>query len=363
MSKSVVFALGGTGGHIIPAQVTAEQLSAEDPNLSIQFVGHQVKRSKLIDHSRFDTYEVSSASFVWKKPFQIPHALWNISRGIWQAYNFLKQRKPQLVVGFGSYHSCPVLVAAVMLKIPIILHESNVLPGRVNRFFARWTKTMVITYAETRRFLKAPILHLRIPLRGREENTPKADLFKELSLVEGPLTLLVIGGSLGADYMNQTSIEAIEMLADQGCDLQVIHLCGLRCSADEISERYRKKGIQAYVRRFEPRMDVVYRLVDLALIRAGAMTIAEIIEQEIPAIVIPSPSVMENHQDMNADLFVEQVAGGVKLKQEFASPEKLLELLSECSQQGQLTSFKEKIVEFKRSMPVKSFVQYLRECL
>lgn len=363
MSKSVVFALGGTGGHIIPAQVTADQLSAEDPNLSIQFVGHQVKRSKLIDHSRFDTYEVSSASFVWRRPLEIPKALWTIAKGIWQAYNFLKQRKPKLVVGFGSYHSCPVLVAAIFLKIPIILHESNVLPGRVNRFFARYAKTMVITYAETRRFLKAPILHLRVPLRAREEEASRQELLQELSLVEGPLTILVIGGSLGADFMNRTTIEAIEMLADQGCDLQVIHLCGLRCSADEIAQRYKRRSIRAYVRRFESRMDAIYRVVDLALIRAGAMTIAEITEQEIPSIVIPSPSVMENHQDMNADLFVEQVAGGVKLKQELASPEKLLEVLTECSSKSRLEEYREKIREFKRSMPVKSFVQYLRECL
>lgn len=363
MTKSVVFALGGTGGHIIPAQVTAQKLSQENPTLSIQFVGHQVQRSKVIDHHQFDTYEVPSATFSFKRPLSVLRGGWTLLRGVLQAYYFLKQRRPKIVVGFGSYHSCPVLIAAYLLKIPLILHESNVLPGRVNRFFARFAKTMVITYAETRRYLKAPILHLRVPLREREQSFSKEEALAELGLEEKALTILVLGGSLGADFMNTTSVEAVEMLADSGVNLQVIHLCGLRASAEEITGRYKEKRIKAYVRRFEPRMELVYGVIDLAIIRAGAMTIAEVIEQEIPSIVIPSPRVMESHQDLNADLFVEQVAGGVKLKQELASAEKLLQILSDWSLEGALENYREKIREFKRSMPAKSFVEYIRECI
>lgn len=366
MSKSVVFALGGTGGHLIPAQVTAQRLSSADSTLSVQFVGHGLSSSRLIDRSQFDTYDVLSATFSWKKPLKAIRGIYRLTKGIWQAYHFLKQRKPQLVVGFGSYHSFPVLFAAFLRKIPIVLHESNVKPGRVNRFFARFAKAMVIAYAETRRYIKAPILHLKMPLRYEENSAQDKELaYKEYGFNPDILTILVWGGSLGAGFLNRIVPEAIEMLADQGVQLQVIHLCGHNASPSEIEMSYKRAGIHAIVKKFEKHMHHAFAIADFAVSRSGAMTLAEAIEHELPSIMIPFAASMENHQDVNADFFVEQVAGGQKIKEDLASAEKLLSIMTDWVEEDcvRLHEYKQHIQEFKKSMPLKTFEEYIREYL
>lgn len=367
MSKVVVFAVGGSGGHLIPAQVVAHELLAQDASLRVQFLGNDLSACRFFDNTKFSYLDVPSGSVQWRHPFKSLFSAWNILKGVWISYQFFSQTKTKLVVGFGSHHSFPVILAAWLKNIPFILHESNIYPGQVNRFFASRSKVMLVPYTECRKYLKDPIIQVKMPLRQLRDSSAQARgaAAEYLGLDPKKTTVVVFGGSQGARAINYLSCEAAEMLADRGYQLQVIHLCGHVTQTKLLESAYQKARVKAVVKEFETLMHHVWAMADLAICRSGAMTLAELIEFEVPAIMIPYPYAKDDHQDKNASFFVEQVAGGVKLKQELASPEKLLAILLELlAKKGvALEGYRQHLREFKETMPSKSMSGYLLESL
>lgn len=367
MTKNVIFAVGGTGGHLIPAQVAAKEWLAADPTVRIQFLGASLKQCRFFDSSKFDSLDIPSTSLNFNKPLKWFKAAWSLLKGTWLAYNVFKQRAPCLVVGFGSYHSFPVVLAAVIKKIPLVLVESNIYPGQVNRYFAKFAKAVVVPYSECRKYLKDPVVQARMPLRQLKDNSENAkqNAAEYFELDVSKPTLLVCGGSQGARPINTLAKESLEMLADRGYTFQVIHLCGRPSEVKALQDAYKRARINAVVKPFENMMHHAYALASLVICRAGAMTLYELIEFEVPAIMIPFPKAKENHQDKNASYFVEHVAGGIKLKEELATPEKLLALLFEIlsNREKTLENFQTHISEFKATLPSKSIVTYLQGCV
>jgi len=251
------------------------------------------------------------------------------------------------VVGFGSYHTIPPLLAAKWRDIPIILHESNSIPGKANRWFAPYVHTVGVHFPFASTCLRGNILEVSTPLReGYRLGTVSSDQArKHFGLESDRLTLLIFGGSQGAVAINQCVKECFEIGVNPS--IQVIHLIGENTNSDEITSLYAMKGILACVKPFESAMHLAWQAADLFIGRSGAATIAEATEFEVPGILIPYPYATENHQEKNADFYVETVGGGVKLVQANLTADKLGETLAGMLERSALTRYRNAIRKHK----------------
>jgi UDP-N-acetylglucosamine--N-acetylmuramyl-(pentapeptide) pyrophosphoryl-undecaprenol N-acetylglucosamine transferase len=221
-------------------------------------------------------------------------------------------------VGFGSYHSFPVLAAAWLRRIPVVLYEANTVPGKVIRCFSQYAKVTGLHFDEAAKYLKGKSIELGMPLREGYNSLSLSSnrARQQLGLDSNKFTFLVFGGSQGAFNINLLICSAIvHNLAERSTNYQVIHLVGAQSEVETFKEQYENANIQCLVKGFEPEMNVVWRASDLAICRAGAGTIAELIEMEVPAILIPYPYAADQHQDKNADVLVEQIRGGIKFNE------------------------------------------------
>jgi UDP-N-acetylglucosamine--N-acetylmuramyl-(pentapeptide) pyrophosphoryl-undecaprenol N-acetylglucosamine transferase len=240
------------------------------------------------------------------------------------------------------------------LKIPYIVHEANVIPGKANRFFAKHAKAVATHFSDSAVFFKVPVIETGMPIR--EEyclnimTKQQARTFFQLD--PGKLTLFIFGGSQGAAAINRLFGETLPLTHEKEKNIQVLHFTGNRSSARELKLIYEKHGISAVVRDFETQMHIAWLAADLAISRAGASSIAEQIEMEVPGILIPYPYAGQ-HQDKNADWMVSNVKGVIKLSEKELTPQKLsaaiFDLIS--NEQKQLGEMKEAIRNYKDRRP------------
>jgi len=209
----------------------------------------------------------------------------------------MRRDRPDVVLAMGSYASVGPVCAALTLKVPVVLHEANVLPGRALGLFARWATAVACSFEETRFYLRRKDLVVTgMPIRKELENAArlggpgtKHDVF----------TVLVMGGSRGAHRLNDVASAALIQLHRGGNHLHVIHLTGF---ADEevIRRTYENAGVPHTVHGFVQDMAPLYAAADLALCRSGAATCAELSAFAVPALMIPYPFAANDHQTANA---------------------------------------------------------------
>ncbi len=300
---------GGTGGHLFPAQSLAEAL----PDWEILFIAGGLASNPYFDRSRFSFEEIPSATFSLKNPLQIVKGSVKIMEGILQSRRLLKKFDPDLVVGFGSFYTLPLLAAALSLKKPIVLHEQNAVPGKVNRLFAPFAHRVTITFPTTREYLsgKAGREAVEVLFPRRKRVGGSEDPWSYFGLQKGLPTILVFGGSQGAVRLNELFLEALKSLPA----IQVLHFAGNEERAAQVQKQYDTLNHPACVKPFEPRMDLAMQIADIAVTRAGAATVCELIDHALPALLIPYPFAAENHQEMNATHFVSHVNGGKMYKE------------------------------------------------
>ncbi|MFS8563796.1 MAG: UDP-N-acetylglucosamine--N-acetylmuramyl-(pentapeptide) pyrophosphoryl-undecaprenol N-acetylglucosamine transferase [Rhabdochlamydiaceae bacterium] len=198
----VVITTGGTGGHIFPAQALAMQLYAK--GIDILFAGGEVKKNKYFKRDAHLYVEVSSST-----PFRgnILKAWWNILKGVVQSLKILSTYKPTLVIGFGSFYSFPVLVAAKLKKIPIILFEPNAIPGKVNRLFSRWALLSTLQFKEAAKWMKGRCIEIKMQVPKKKTGQGEAREYFYLDAQR--FTFLVFGGSQGADSINHLFLKQL----------------------------------------------------------------------------------------------------------------------------------------------------------
>ncbi len=299
VNKKIIFSAGGTGGHLFPAQRVAQDLQS---SCEILFVGAKLGTSPFFDRSQFNFSEISSATFSLKNPLKIVKSLFLIVKGFFQSLHILKTFTPDCVVGFGSYYSLPMLMAAWIKRVPILLHEQNTIPGKVNRLFAPYAKKVAITFPETKNYLKGNLIQVAFPLKKYSSGC--------LGITKERLTLLIFGGSQGSAALNHLILEAVPELSQKLPPFQILHFTGTEEMALEARKVWSEYGIPHYVRPFEKEMGSALKLADLAIVRAGAATLAELIFFNLPALLIPFPHATENHQIHNGRYFVQEVQGG-----------------------------------------------------
>ena len=297
----IVIAGGGTGGHLFPGIAIAQEFEARNSASNIIFVstGNRMERSVLAK-TDYELKCITAAGIkgrgVWN---QVKSAL-KIPIGIWQSLRMLRYCAPDLALGLGSYSAGPVIIAAWLQRIPIVLHEQNILPGITNRILSHFARRIYISFQPSKsRFDSDKVLWTGNPVRRQllEYAAPQATTVTNDG-DEETFTVLIIGGSQGAHRINLAVIEALGRLEDKD-RLHFVHQTG---EADEqrVVDAYRRNHIRCTVQSFFDNMAELYRRSDLLICRAGATTVAEIKALGKAAIFIPFPYAADNHQELNA---------------------------------------------------------------
>lgn len=330
MSNRILIATGGTGGHIYPAIALAQQLMRQVPDCEVMFIGGNLANNPYFDKQSFSHHTISCGSFVKTDPAALIKSSTNIMRGIFQSHRFIKQYNPAVIVGFGSFYTFPSLIAAKLLSVPIVLHEANSVPGKVNRIMSPMATVTGVNFPGTAELLKGNIVEVGIPLRSgfTLDHTTKAEARARFNLDPNLTTLLVFGGSQGAKFINQCIQQALMLLPSSDI-LQVLHIAGADEKLQNLRNFYSELGIRACVRAYENRMEDAWQAADLVVSRSGAGTIAEQLEFEVPGILIPFPLAADNHQEKNADFMTALVGGAVKLHEPGLTGKRLGECIIE----------------------------------
>lgn len=341
MKKRIILSAGGTGGHLFPAQSLAEHLSEYE----IRFVAGHLSTSAYFDRESYRFYDIDTATFTFTNLPQLFKGSWKIVKGIHQAIQILNEFKPEVVVGFGSFFTLPILIGAVIKKIPIVLHEQNAIPGKVNRLFAPLAHTVAITFPSSPLFFgkrgRKKIKESLFPIR-KQKSVSLEEAKNYFGLQQHSLpTLLIFGGSKGAARLNQLFLQSLSELPP----LQILHFTGNQESAEAVKKIYSQRKFHACVKAFEPRMDLAMQAADCAIARAGAATICELIEFKLPALLAPYPFATDNHQEKNGDHFVSIVKGGIMYQEKELTPSLIAQSIHHLIEKKE--EMKKQIAEYK----------------
>lgn len=301
MNKRILIAVGGTGGHLYPAQALADQLleSLFDPK--ILFAGKGLSANKYFDRSKYLFQEIPSG------PASLRGSL-GILQGIFASFRLLNKFNPHLIIGFGSYHTFPLLFAAAVKRKPFILHEANSIPGKVNRMFASYSQAVGVNFPSTT-LSKGHVVPVGMPLRRgfRSDRPTREAAAHYFGLNPHYRTILVMGGSQGAQAINEAMVAAVPHVKTS--PLQIIHFAGNQTHLNTLKHCYDRYHIKHYVHSFESRPEYAWALADAAITRAGASSLAEQLSFFVPGVVIPYPHASDDHQKANAYAAQNQMSG------------------------------------------------------
>lgn len=298
----VVIAGGGTGGHLFPGIAVAQEFMARNPQNRILFVGTgKPFELSVISEAGFAHKRITAEGIKRRGLLNQAVAILKIPKGIIESAKILKRFGPNIVVGVGSYAAGPLAMAAYLLKIKIVLHEQNLLPGITNRILSRLANRVYVSFNDTAKVLNSRKTHFTgNPVRKEilQSIVEQKDIRKADSKKRKPFTVLVIGGSQGAHSINMAFMEALEHIKNKD-NFFFVHQTGTR---DEkiVQRAYRKHSTPCEVRSFFKDMARQYQQADLVICRAGATTVAEITAIGKSVIFIPFPFAADNHQVLNA---------------------------------------------------------------
>ena len=294
---TVLFAGGGTGGHLYPGIAVAEELRRRDPSTEVSFVGTaRGLESKVVPALGLPLDVIRSAGLKGKSPAALARGMALLPLSALDAWRVLSRRRPDVVVGVGGYSSGPVLLLAALRRLPTLVMEQNTTPGFTNRTLARWVRAAAVSYEETLRFFPGVGVVTGNPVRrgfleagGRDDVRP----------VDGKVRVLIVGGSQGARAVNEAMLAAAPALAARAATLSITHQAGERELA-RVRDGYAAAGLSATVLPFLHDMPAQMAAADLVVSRAGASTLAELTILGRPMVLVPLPTAADDHQRKNA---------------------------------------------------------------
>lgn len=302
----IFFATGGTGGHLLSAQKLATQLQTK---AEIIFIGKGLGDNPFFKKNAFKFYSICSAPLF--KSLRIFWSLFLITIGCFQSLFYLLIKRPDIIVGFGSYHTFPILLMAKLLNKKILLFEANCIVGQVNRLIASEKIPLACQFPLS-----------KVP-KGKKIIKVIPYPFSKRSMIlkntEDKQTILLFGGSQGAEFINKTFLE---MVKKYSCSYRIFHITGKQESREFFEKEYKKLKVEAKVFSYVEDMSSLYLSADLVICRGGALTIAELLFYQKPALIIPYPTAKDNHQKINGEFFTRLGRGKVFLQKDL-SPEKL----------------------------------------
>ena len=290
----LLLAGGGTGGHLFPALAVAETLRQQDAAAAVLFVGtERGLEARLLPAQGWELATVDMIGVAGRSLRAKLAILPRLGRSLLQARTILRRFRPDVVLGVGGYASVPVVLAAALARVPVVLHEQNALPGLANRLLARLARTVCLSFATA-----APAFGRRRTLVTG--NPVRAAIAASPEVLPAAASLLVFGGSQGARAINEALLAALPELQRQGVHCPIVHQTGV-AEAETVAAGYRQAGwTQVTVTPFIEDMATAYAQASLVVCRAGATTLAELAAAGRPAILIPYPHAAADHQTANA---------------------------------------------------------------
>lgn len=322
-----IISAGGTGGHIYPALSIIEKIKEKDKKAEFIYIGTTDRMEKdIVPNMGIDYVGIKSNGISKNIKKLISFGINNIT-GYNKCKKIMKRFKPDVVIGVGGYVTFPVIMAARKLKVKVILHEQNSIPGKANKFLSKYADTICISMEDSRKYFD----HKNIVLTGnpRSEyilNNKKGNK-KDYNLSLEKKLVLITMGSLGAGTINRKIVEMLDKFKSK--NYEVLLVSG-KDNYDEIIEQKFPKNVK--VTPYIENMGSTLKYTDLIITRAGATIIAEITALGLPSIIIPSPYVANNHQVINAKSLEKEHAAFVMEEQDFNSDlliEKIDEILND----------------------------------
>ncbi len=338
MKHRIVLTGGGTGGHIYPALSVYEQLSNLESDVEVLYIGAKGHlEEKLAAERGIKFYGLDVSGLPRKASFTLLTWAAQMSRSLYECRKVFMDFTPNAVLGTGGYASAPALFACVQLRIPFVVHEPDAYPGMVNKLFSRWANIVSLGMEGAQQRL--PATHGPVRINGNPvgknfvEPLSRADACQKLGVRPDLKTLIVTGGSQGARALNETLLAALPTLLSDG-KLQIIHQCGEKNLEDvkaQVKPEFLSSGLYLPKAYFED-LAVAYACSDLAICRAGAMTLAELSALGTPAVFIPYPHAAQNHQYHNARYFESKGAARV-IRQDELNQENLTQTVLELTRE------------------------------
>lgn len=302
MGLRVMMAAGGSGGHVLPALTVARRLKAQAPDIScLAISGRRGVAEQWWDPSLGELTMVAVEPWPHRLQVVDPRYWWRQARATVRLAKLLRAYRPQVVVGFGGYVAGPAVLLAKLSGTPTVIHEQNVFPGRTTRMLIPWADRVAVSFEETKQYLpaKARVTVTGNPVREELASWPRAAAWKALGLSEDKPVLLIMGGSQGSHVLNTVVVEALAALAPKDRkNFQMLHLTGAKDHA-WIAGRYKALGVAGHALAALPSMGQAYGVTTLAVVRAGATTLAELVATATPAVLVPYPYA-NAHQSANA---------------------------------------------------------------
>ncbi len=303
--EPVLIMAGGTGGHIFPGLAVAEVLSAR--GVAVVWLGAAgAMETRLVPQRgiALDTIAVVGLRGKgWGTRLKAP---WMLLRALWQAWRVLRRVRPRSVLSMGGFAAGPGGLAAWLQRRPLLVHEQNSIPGVTNRLLARVARRVLTGFPDT---LKANAAHEWVGNPVRAAIAAIAPPAERLAGRDGPMRLLVLGGSLGARSLNLGLPRALAERAPEQRP-QIRHQAGERGLAEAL-DAYADAGVEARVDAFIDDMAEAYAWADLCVCRAGALTIAELCAAGLGALFVPYPHAVDDHQTRNAGVM--RAAGAAEI--------------------------------------------------
>jgi UDP-N-acetylglucosamine--N-acetylmuramyl-(pentapeptide) pyrophosphoryl-undecaprenol N-acetylglucosamine transferase len=308
-----VVAGGGTGGHVTPALALAEQIRKRGDEVLLMGSERGIE-TRLVPEAGFDLLALPAQPLYGRSLSARVQSIPATAQACWSAWRTMGSFGADFAISVGGYASVPAVIAAGLRQIPIAIVEPNAIPGRANRAAARMAKFIFVQFEQARAIFAESGAADRVQDSGvplREKLVATFAGAQSRRAAEPPFRLLIAGGSQGARQINNAMIEAAPQL--DAAQIEIFHQAG-EADRERTQAAYRAAGLQAEVVAFEPDMPKRYRWADLALCRAGALTVAELTLAGLPALLVPYPFAADNHQAANAAALV--AAGAARMLDE-----------------------------------------------
>ena len=351
--KCALVMAGGTGGHIFPGLAVADAL--RDKGWRVHWLGgkgspeHPSMESQLVPPRGFAFETIDFSGVRGKGRTTLAFLPMRLLKAFWQSIQVIRKVKPDVVVGLGGYIAFPAGMMSVLLGKPLVLHEQNSVAGMVNRILATVADKVFTAFPKV--FKNAE--WVGNPLRTAFTSQP--DPVTRFAGRDGPLQLLVVGGSLGARGLNTVVPQALALLPQAGRPV-VIHQSGAR-QIDELRANYQAAGVEATLTPFIDDTATAFANADLVICRAGASTVTEIAAVGAAALFVPFPAAVDDHQTTNAKFLVEH-GGGWMEQQRDLSAEKLADFLKHL----QRTALIEKAIQAKKMQKTEATARMVAAC-
>jgi UDP-N-acetylglucosamine--N-acetylmuramyl-(pentapeptide) pyrophosphoryl-undecaprenol N-acetylglucosamine transferase len=336
-TRTILIMAGGTGGHVMPGLAVA-QLMRERAWQVVWLGNPQGMEATLVSREGYAMRWVRFGGLRGKGLATRLALPLNLARALWQSLQAIREVRPSVVLGMGGYISFPGGVVAAALRRPLVLHEQNSIAGLANRVLARLASRILVAFPHALPHaewcgnpVRAPIAALAAPAQRYAARS-------------GALSVLVVGGSLGAQALNTTVPQALALIPE-AMRPQITHQSG-RAHLAALQKAYDDAGVAAQLVDFIQDMAQAYAKADLVICRAGAMTVSEIACAGVAALMVPFPFAVDDHQRTNAAFLADQGAALMVLQSEL-TPKRLADMLMGLTR-PQLAQMAERAREFAK---------------